>query len=101
MSNEEAKRVRNNYKRRLARLNAKVRTGDNEAALNVIKVLTERNIALKKLGYQIGDEGELEKITPAVIRREKAKQTEMDKLVEKARKDPTKIAEVIRKMAKG
>lgn len=96
----QARRVRTNYNRRLRRLNEKARNGDNEAALKIIRVLTEQAQALRKMGYRQTDAGKLVEITPQWVKEQKNKQTEIDRLTQRARDgDQQATVEFVRKLA--
>ena len=86
---EEAKRVYRNYNRQLDRLEEKCRSGDREAAIEIISRMTARNHALHKLGYRITDEDEnlpsIVPITKEWIVAQKKKETKLDKLKKRIR----------------
>lgn len=103
----EAKRIKRNYSRRLERL--RIRStyhNDKEASIKIIKVMTEYNIKIKELGYRLTDEDEgrpnqLVLITKEWVELQKSKQTEIDKLLKKARKgDIDSITKIILELAK-
>lgn len=104
---EEVRRVMRNFRRRWRRLNWIVQSNYDEkeshdASLKVIKILTERNLKLREMGWWLGADGTPELITPELIRRERKKQTRIDKLQREVRDsgDPQKILEFIRELAK-
>lgn len=79
MSLEEAKKVKIKFNRKLCNLRTKSRLGDQQAPLEMIRTLTEKNNALAKLGYRTTSEDEpgrinrLVKITPEWIAQQRLK----------------------------
>jgi len=97
MENEkEVKRVHQNFCRRLNRLRIKATGGDKKAALNLISLMTEHQIAIRALGYRITSEDEGGKSGQLVPRTQewvdeqitiqKANETDLDRIRINARK---------------
>jgi len=105
---EEAKRIVKNYGQRIRRTCIKASAGDDKAARDVIKLMTEKNVKLRELGWRRTNEYEtpantLVPITQEWIDQVEAAKTELDRLREKARdtQDPEDIRKFIRAFSQG
>lgn len=98
---EEVRRVMKNFRARLNRLNVKARCGDSEAALKVIRVLTEQEIQVQKMGYWLDGQGRPVLRTPELMKKLRKMRTKIDRLQEKARmsQDPADISRFIRQLS--
>jgi len=111
---EKAKRIKQEYEKRMEKIRWKSRGGDDEAARELMRLLAEQTGLISALGCRITDENEegepgrvVEK-TEEWIKEQRAKMTELDLLQEKARNaclnnDPNKgeiVAEFIKASAK-
>ncbi|RDJ35409.1 MAG: hypothetical protein DWQ19_11375 [Crenarchaeota archaeon] len=100
--------VRRKYNPILKNLRIKSRSGDNDAAKEIIVQLTNYEQELRNLGYRRTDEtepgraGRLVAITQEWIDEQKSKETELDRLMKQCRKDHNKavLKQIFKLMAK-
>ena len=82
---KEAKRINRNFIKKLNRLRIKTRNGDKPACIKTIQVMTEMELAVKKLGCRITDDGKIVERTQEWIDEQIKKQPKIDKLSKLAR----------------
>jgi len=103
--NANAKRVLYNFNRRFKRLTIKTRRGDTEAALKVIKLLTEQNVTMRKLGYIHNGEDAPDGEWLTIARYNKLygeRDNSLQELAKKARNGDAKAAiELVKNLATG
>jgi len=61
---KEIKRIYDSYNRRLKTITERVRSGDKDAPLELIRTMTEREQKLYELGWIIGGEDGYPKLVP-------------------------------------
>lgn len=88
---EQAVKIKRKYRRILNKLNIKTRHGDKQACIDIIKEMTNYNVALHAVGYRETDENEPGRVGRLVPITEewRAKQIKVTDMFDEYEKNPT------------